>query len=448
MNCLKINNLSVEYNTRLSGFVGGTKYIVSVDGKLKQKNNACPRCAGMNYVDNGFHILENYLLLCLGLKIKISQFLCCDCGCCWSSGIEFVDKIIKEFNDFLKSLLLGCARAGMSFGGACSLVEEKIGKTYSPQYLEEIYSEALDKIKQEKFSSASGVYHYDEQYLLVNGEEKCRLTIKDAVTEKIILDIQTADSRKETIAKILSKALKDLPVEAFILDMRREYPEIIKELFPKAKIQWCIFHLYKIIWKEFKEEYGKFLPLRELYNAYSLFDIFFDHESELKKLEELLKKFERFKTGELKSDKEVEKCLIQEFRRFIKELKRERRKNGEKVSRRTLEKSQKRFELIKKQIYLFSRNIQKRILYIADNWEKFTLFQHDKRVPPTNNGLEHYFAATLCKTDKKDFRSQNTVIRELKAFQAEWNGQEILPNNNLLKIFSSIGMLFLAFPPT
>ncbi len=448
VNCLKINNVSVEYNTRLSGFINGTSHIVSIDGKLKQKNNACPQCTGRNYVDNGFHFLESYLILCLGLKIKASQFLCNDCGCCWTSGTEFVENIIKEFNDFLKSLLLGCARAGMGFGGACSLIEEKIGKTYSPQYLEEIYSEALDNVKQEKFSSASGIYHYDEQYLLVNGEERCRLTIKDAVTEKIILDIHTPDAQKETIAKTLKKALQDLPVEVFILDMKQSYPEIIRELFPKAKIQWCIFHLYKIIWKEFKEEFGKFLPLRELYNAYLLFDIFFNHELELEKLEELLKKFERFKTGELKSDKEIEKCLLQEFRLFVKELKKERRNNNQKTERRTLEQSNDKFAKIKKQILLYPQKLQKRIKYIDDNWEKFTLFQKDSRVQPTNNGIEHYFAATLCKTNKKDFRSKNSISRELKAFQAEWNGQEILPNSNLIKIFSSIGMLFLAFPPT
>lgn len=472
-------NFCVEYNTRLQGFIAGvSKYFVSVDGKIKSGKNNCPFCGSRECVDNGYYCIEDSVITSLGLKIKIAQFRCKNCGAFWSSERDFIDDIIKKEKDFVKCLLIGAARQGLSFESATSLVKETVGHSYSPQYLHELYTAALDQVKQEKFCSASGVYNYDEQYLKENGNEVCRLTIKDTVDGKIILDKHTIDAQKETIRKEISKALEGLPVEAFILDMNRIYPELIHELYPRAKIQWCIFHLHKIIWKELREEFGKNIPPLQLYNVYTLFNTFFNHELELKKLEELLKKLDQY-TGkaalpELNSSdfpsplilrrgmetqstrtraapqeaREIEHCLHQEFARFVKSLKKERRRNQQKIPRRTLEESQKIFTEIKKQVLLFPKKLQKRIQYIDDNWEKFTLFQRDSRVPPTNNGIEQYFAATLSKTDKKDFRSKNAITRELNACQAEWNGHKLFSTTKLTEVISMIGTLFLAFPPT
>lgn len=449
MKKLNINNFSVEYNTRLSGFTNGaTKYFVSVDGKIKNGRCRCPFCGSYDCVDNGYYLIEDSVITSLGLRIKIAQFRCKNCGAFWSAERDFIDEIIRKEKSFVKCLLIGAARHGLSLKHATGLVEETVGRSYSPQYLHELYTAALDQVKQEKFCSTSGVYNYDEQYLKENGNEVCRLTIKDVVTGDTILDKLTSDAKKETIRKEMSKALEGLPVEAFILDMNRIYPELIHELYPQAKIQWCIFHLHKIIWKELHEEFGKNIPLIQLYNTYTLFNIFFDHSIELKKLEELLKTFEKFKTKDVKSNKEIECGLQQEFGKFVKELKKQKRREHKLTPRRTLEQSKEIFAQIKQQILLFPKKLQKRIQYIDDNWEKFTLFQRDARVEPTNNGIEQYFAATLTKTDKKDFRSKNAITRELNVCQAEWNGHNIFQTTKLTEVISTIGILFLAFPPT
>ena len=442
-------NVSFEYNTRLSGFLGETKqYIVSIDGKIKTTHVACPKCKRTCYVNNGHHLVEDGLIRGCGLKILIAQFWCKKCDTYWSTDRALIDNVIQKQKDFVKSLLLGCAREGLSFDKSTRLVKETVGTSYSSQYLYELYVKALDEVKHEKFSSASGVYYYDEQYLKVNGEETCRLVIKDRVTGKVIVDVQTPDAKKETIQKVMQIALEGLPVEVFIVDMKRQYPELIRELFPNAKIQWCIFHLDKLIWKELQDEFGKNTPLCQLYNVYTLFNIFFDHSLELVKLEELLKKFETLKTEDAKSNKEIEHVLRKEFSQFVKELKKQRRREHKKIPRKTLEESEKIFATIIQQNALYPKKLQKRITCIKENWNKFTLFQRDTRVEPTNNGVEHYFAATLAKTDKKDFRSNAAVTRELTAAQAEWNGQKIFSTVKLTEVLSLVGMLFLAFPPT
>ena len=258
--------------------------------------------------------------------------------------------------------------------------------------------------------------------------------------------MQAENAQKETLRKVLSTALEGLPVEAFIVDMNPHYPELLKELFPNVKIQWCVFHLYKRIWKELRDEFGKKVPLVQLYNAYTLFNIFFNHSVELEKLNELMKKFETLKTKNWKSNDEVEKALRKEFADFVKALKRERRRNEQKVPRRTLKESEEIFAEIFKMAGLFPKKLQKRISFISENWERFTLFQRDPRVQPTNNGLEHYFAATLAKTEKKDFRSAATVVRELNAFRAEWNGHRLFkPAATLAQLLKLAGTLFLAF---
>jgi len=461
MKSLEVKNISFEYNTRLNGFDNRhARYVACIDGKLKTKHVGCPHCGHAHYVENGYHVVDDAFIKSLGLRIKIAQFKCLNCGVFWSSERELVDQVIEQFNSFLKALLFGCARRGLSFESASLLVEEKIGFSYSSQYVWELYVEALSKVRREKCTNASGVYHYDEQFLLVNGKEVCRMVIKDAVTDEVIIDVSTPDAQKETITRVLRTALKHLPVDAFIVDMNPHYPEIFHELFPKAKIQWCIFHLDKLMWKEFHDEFGKNIPLQQLYNAYTLFDIFFNHAPELKKLEELLQKLIKY-TGRTDSqeqffrtraavheERDIEHCLRQEFGEFVKSLKNERRRNHDRVKRRTLKESTTIFSRIKTQASIFPQKLQKRIHYIEDNWEKFTLFQKDARVQPTNNGLEQYFAATLAKTSKKDFRSKAAVTRELSACQTEWNNYAHSSTTKLTDILRLVGMLFLAFPKT
>lgn len=444
----KNNTLSIEYNTRLPGFVtGNTLYIASLDGKIRTSRVSCPGCGSTHHVDNGYHPVEDSFVRVLGLKMNIAQFKCKKCGLLWSTERELIDKVIRAEKEFIKSFMIGCVRSGLSLVDSCVLVRDNVGKAYSPQYLHKLYTDALDCVKLERAASASGVYYYDEQFLKENGREICRLAVRDQITGKILIDKTDVDASETAIKCALRDALDGFPVEAFTVDMAVRYPGIIAELYPRAVIQWCIFHLDKLIWKELTEEFGKNPPLQQLYNVYLLFDVFFDHTPELHKLEELLAQFQRLRTGNQKSDQEIEKGLRKEFRRFTKERKKQRRREGKNVPRRTLEQSVHIFTTIKHQALLFPKKLQHRITLIDKNWDRFTLFQRDARVQPTNNGMEQYFAATLSKTDKKDFRSAGAVIRELRACQTEWNGQQLFSHTPLLEVFGLVGLLFLAFPP-
>src|SRR3989338_9461296 len=161
MKSFEVKNISFEYNTRLSGFLGETKqYIVSIDGKIKTTHVACPKCKRTCYVNNGHHLVEDGLIRGCGLKILIAQFWCKKCGTYWSTDRALIDNVIQKQKDFVKSLLLGCAREGLSFDKSTILVDDSVGKSYSSQYLHKLYVIALEQVRQEKFTSTSGVDNY------------------------------------------------------------------------------------------------------------------------------------------------------------------------------------------------------------------------------------------------------------------------------------------------
>ena len=237
MKTLVPKNFCVEYNTRLSGFVDGAKKcFVSIDGKIKTGKNKCPFCGSCERVDNGYYCIEDSVITSLGLRIKIAQFRCKKCSAFWSSERDFIDDIIQKEKSFVKCLLIGAVRQGLSFESATSLVEETVGHSYSPQYLHELYTTALDNVKQEKFYGASGVYNYDEQHLKENGNAVYRLAIKDAVDGKIILEKLTSNVKKETIAKEVSKAfLYVIPNE------KSNYLENLELIKKKTNLEINIF---------------------------------------------------------------------------------------------------------------------------------------------------------------------------------------------------------------
>ena len=449
MKTIKSKKFSIEYNTRLTSFGAGKQsYVILPNGKIKEKSPKCPRCGSSDCRENGYYEITHRIIRELGITANNGQYECKQCGHPFHTDRSLIDNFINSLTDFIKSLLIGCAKLQMSYEASSRIVEEKIGISYCREYVRQLYNEVSAKVIEEWLAETSGVYHYDEQFLTVNGIKVCRLTVKDAVTNKIICDMSTSDAKEDTIKKTLSYHLSGLKVDCFIIDMAPHYPNILHELFPKAKIQWCIFHLDNLIWKELIKTYGRNIPLHELYNVYLLFDIFFDHTIELDKLKELMNQFEKQKSKDEKANKLLEKTLRKSFSEFVHSLKKKRRRDKKNISRRTLEESEKKFTIVYSQKSLYTKKLRKRIDYINKNWDKFTLFQKDSRVQPTNNGLEHYYAATLSKTDKKDFRSIYAVSRDLRLFKAEWNGQKIFNSVSLMAILKEFMPLLSAFTPT
>jgi len=229
--------------------------------------------------------------------------------------------------------------------------------------------------------------------------------------------------------------------------MRLEYPNAFRSVFGrKIKLQFCVFHLNKLIMKEYAEtlKFGKSVrwTLTDKYNMYSLFNIFYIRLFELNQLKKLMSHLENFKmklteekvrfyvekykikikTYELQKRNVIrimEKKLLKSFRQILHDKRNFRKRKKITLTPRSIESATKVFETIKRQKLIYPVKIQKRIERIKKNFEFFTASESEVL---TNNKLEGFFGATLKKFRKKSRKNLLSFSALLKRKRARQEG--------------------------
>lgn len=460
----------LEYDLKLNNFFYGAqqsllksklsfsrRFFVTSDRKFIEIEPLCPCCNSYGgVVRNGWHGCKAKVVEELGLEVKIGQYVCKKCDCYWSVRCEEVDSFIEQYKQVVTGVVFDLYVKGVSLRNVIDHVQACWCYSVSHEWVRQVYVEAAEMVEQAKVLETSGVFHYDEQFL----SQGARITLKDAVTKKVVLDQLFDDKKRETVIEALNKALKPYKKVVLIADMDSKYPGVLKELYHgKVEIQWCIFHLYKLVGKEFKQAYKRrSFPLEQLLNKYEVFNIFFNHQLEMNFLRQQLRKFEKrkkllkeTKLGEKEKSeklKEYEKKLKKEFSEYLASLKKNRRrKNGTKLKARTRESAEYYMVRLEKVLKAFlPKKLKERIKYIRKHWNKFTTFYNHDNVPPTNNGIEQYFSATLQKTQKKRFRTKKSAQLRLNIFKAKTNDVKIFKPINFfafMLLFAKIANLFL-----
>ncbi len=95
-------------------------------------------------------------------------------------------------------------------------------------------------------------------------------------------------------------------------------------------------------------------------------------------------------------------------------------------------------------LFLIEKHEKKRLTMLEENWKSLTQFIHTEGLPPTNNNVEHYYARTLTKTEKKRFRSLSAITTRITACRAMWNGW-VTPSVTLIDILREFAKLFYLF---
>lgn len=470
--------LMIEYDSKLNNFFGGVvvkslkrvklsnvperRFAIRADGKFHEIDPLCPRCDSMDVVDNGNDKCKSKIVRKFGLVIKRGKCKCNSCGNTWTVRCKDVERLIQQYKQLIKMTVFPLVVFGVSLDKVVEYVAAVFNEKISYEWVRQLYINTAKTVEQKKVLQTSGIFHYDEQWVKVNGKKYFRVVVLDAVTNSVIFDETVEDSKVETLKDKLRMRMLPYRKEVFIVDLRKGYPDMLKELFPKVKIQWCLFHLNQLIIDDFKaskklNKYGKkVLPLQELYNQYLMFNPFLNHGVELSFLRRQLKKLDQHKEclkgcGVYKAEDTTligfyEMKLIQEFTEFRKGLKKNRKKHKYKyLLRRGKEESIELFEKIWKEITLFPKKVQSRIRKIRKNWDKFTQFQENPLVPPTNNAVEQYYSATMQKTEKKKWRSTTSLNLKLKIAREKWNQTiENLKFNflNFLQLFAKIHYFF------
>jgi hypothetical protein len=467
----------IEYNTRLNNFFGVTlrslqkqvsaavkqesRFSISCSGKFHEIHPVCLLCGSMAVVDNGNEKCKSKVIRELGLVIKRGKCKCKRCGNTWTTHYEEAEFFVQQYKRLIRTTVFHLCTCDLSLDAIAEHVLTVFGKQISHEWVRQIYISCAKEIEQKKVLRSSGIFDYDEQYLKLSGKSRVRVVVIDAVSRKVIFDETAENDQIETLKDKLRMRMLPYRKEVFIVDMAKGYPKMLKELFPDAKIQWCIFHLNQRIVDEdcrsLKKlnQYGKnVLPVLQEYNLYLLLNIFFNHDVEIRFLKRQLEKLDNH--GEMLKgcgcyDESMqiisayEMRLLSEFYEFRKSLKKNRRKHDKYLLRRDKEETTAILQKLEKEISFFPKELQKRIRKIIKDIDKFTVFQDDPRVPPTNNNIEQYYSATLQKTEKKRFRSEDSINTKLKIVREKWNQTMEKLNFNFigfLQLFAKLHCFF------
>ena len=97
---------------------------------------------------------------------------------------------------------------------------------------------------------------------------------------------------------------------------------------------------------------------------------------------------------------------------------------------------QEKFNAVKAIKHTYAKGVREWINKIDKDWEHYTLFLVDRNVPPTTNFSEQYFSSTLQKSEKKKFRSLDSLNEVLKI-------ERIKKSDAFLALISVLGLNFI-----
>lgn len=363
-------------------------------GKIKIGKQICPNCNKQHFEDKTFW--KNLLSL---WKENITSFLIAlrDSDVSWGKISHLMDYILP------------CSK-----GKAIYLFNEKIEQFEYPQdnYL---------------------IVNYDEQHPRRGRTQKYRLTLLNYNTKVPIAEELFDNKNEETIELFLRKNLNVNKKLIIITDCDRRYPKIFKKIWGKKVIhQKCLLHLNKLVVGDF----GKNTSLLNEYNKYLILNIFYNREKELKFLEKLLKKKSRKSFLTNKDKKEWIKNAKGKFRDYLRNLEKDRRRNGKNLTQRKLFKAKQFFSRLLKEKGFFPKKAQKRIEMIEKNWKYFEAFYHIKNCPATNNAIENYYSTSLKTHRKKQLRTDEGILNHIKISALKKINSFSKPNKTFFEIFS------------
>ena len=368
----------------------------------------CP-CCDKQSIRNGWDPLTRQDLFTL----KIGKFFCHNCQRTIRSDLSFWENFINKWEETLSGFFLHLANKDVALRAISEIMD-----FLTPMSKDSVMRRIFSVVKQlilPTIKTEVQIVHYDEQHPKKGRQQKYRLTLICATTRAVIADDLFENKDYETVKKFLTRHLDTEKEIIFITDDCPWYESVFEDIWgKKAKHQLCILHLNKLVVKDC----GKRKSLQEMYNTYLLLDIFFDRSRELKFLEILLKKQQKVPE---KEQGEWLKMVRKYFNKFLRSLEKLRRRQKKNLTLRTFDDAKNKFATCKEQYQYFPKELQKRIKYIENKWNQFTLFYTTKDCPHTNNVIENYFSASLKTHRKKQFRTDNGLKNKMKISQYKKN---------------------------
>lgn len=357
---------------------------------------------GQKMVYNGY----NYVRKKGFGKIRVGKQLCKCCGTQHQEDKLYWKELLNQWFDSIKSLIMVLRDSDVAWKAISKIMSYIL--PMSKDTAHSLFCDIIDKYEYSQKNYA--IVNYDEQHPKAGRAQKYRLTLLDYKTKKVISENLADDKESETISEFLKSNLDTTKKLVVIVDCDRRYPKIFKDLWgANLVIQKCLLHLNKLVISDF----GKNTSLQDEYNKYSILNIFYNREVELKYIQRILNKKSKSKlTG-----KELQMWIKNQkskFYDFLKNRENKRRKCKHNLTQRKLFKAKAIFEKLYSEKSLFPKAAQKRLDMIKDNWNYFTAFYKIRDCPATNNAVENYYSTSLKQQRKKQLRTQKGIIRHMK----------------------------------
>lgn len=407
------------------------------------KNDTCPCCNCKLTRDGTVEFSLNNTLIVKKQKYKCNNKKCKHCQrSLWKKYIEPGCNYTMKTKEFTLELGLICNISYEKITEILKLTKNirirrdtlfKFFKENSEEFLSKKEKEnEKERIKQEIVFSE--VLSYDEQYVLVDGVWKYRLTGMDPVSKWVYKTklVEKENFTHKTIKNFIKSIMEKTKITTIVTDGSNRYPSIAEELGLKHKL--CNFHKMQNYIDKIKNKYN---GLKRKYKNRK------DKLKEkLKELDELEEK-RKGKIGRIKKDDEKAEKLVKQkkelkhensqIRKEIREIKEEievynyltkslsqmlkskAQQTGYNRYQRILEKPQK----IPEHILKFIKNIDKDL-------DKLLLHTTDDDIPTTNNIIELLFLTTLNHHDKRKYRTNEGVETEMRLKTIRWNKRVVL----------------------
>lgn len=423
---LNLNNFN-DFESLLKILPDSNKYEFTSKKVFRRKDLISCNC-GHKMVHNG----HNYARKKGFGKVKIGKQKCPKCNEQYVEDKSFWKNLLAQWQEVANTFLLILRDSHVSWDTISNLFNFIL--PCSKDKARYLFNHRVEQFEYPQDNYL--IVNYDEQHPKRGRAQKFRLTLLNYSTKIPIADDLFDNKDNETIEQFLRKHLDITKEIVIITDCDRRYPSIFKKIWGKKVIhQKCLLHLNKLITKDF----GKNTNLIDEYNKYSLLNIFYNREKELKFIEQLLKKQEK---KSFSSGNEKRKWIQEQkdkFWIFLRNLENIRRRNGENLKQRTIKEAEEIFEKIFNLKNLYQKkNIKERIEMIKENWEYFTAFYQVKDCPATNNALENFYSTSLKTHRKKQLRGDKGLLYHMKISALKRTEGFLKPEKTFFEIFSLI----------
>ena len=402
----------------------GNNYEYTSKGIFRKKIiPPCPICEN-KMVHNGFN---NYTKKQIG-TIKIGKYLCPNCGNNIEEERGMWEELKTCFFEFLSELYKRLRLNHVGYDAISNIMQLIFPQSKSTVFRD--FTNSMENIEVPPLENVS-IVHYDEQFPKEGRSQKYRLTLLDAKTKRPLVDELFDTKDPETIKQFLLSNLDASKPIFIVTDFYSSYPSILEYVFGDNLVhQYCLLHLNKLVVNDFVKN----TTISQELVKYRMLNIFYNREEEIG----MLRKLEADES-KLIQDKDAYNPWIKQakkgFYKFVRGLKNSRRRHKINLETNSLKKAEEDFKELMGEINSFDIKTKKRLIMINKHWKNLVTFHQYEGVPATNNAIENYYSTSLKTHRKKQFRTDNGILNQIKLSSMKRAGMLDGTNLTLMDMF-------------